>query len=124
VTLGLSAEPGGFGQELTLRTPPAEQPPVWGFELLAGVARTLRRRAAACTRRAHGPGEPVDGAGSGLVALGVREDPLVSWTACLLLQVVGVSAGEYGVMGKVGTALVLDKLAARDPLLRTDPSRA
>lgn len=137
VTFGLTAlsAPGedadisGWGHELTLLTPPAERAPDWAFGLLMGVARTLR----AAGRPLHAgarlaPGEPLD-AGSGLVALGVREDPLVTPTAFplgryALLQVVGVTAGEHGVMGKVGTAVVLGKLAGRDPLLRTDPARA
>ena len=77
----------------------------------------------------YAPGAPLDGAASGLVALGIREDPLVAPTSFpmghyVLLQLVGVTAGEHGVMGKVGTALVLAKLAERDALLRTDPSRA
>jgi len=62
---------------------------------------------------------------SGLVATGVREDPLVVVPGGPpLLQVVGITAGEHALMGRVGTALVLEKLAARDPLLRTDPARA
>jgi hypothetical protein len=123
-------EVSGWGHELTLLTPPAEHPPDWAFALLMGVARTAR----AVGRPFHAgarlaPGEPVDGAGSGLVALGLREDPLVTPTAFpfgryAFLQVVGVTAGEYGVMRKVGTDLVLAKLAERDPLLRTDPARA
>jgi hypothetical protein len=116
---------GAFEHELTVLTPPAPSPPAWAFALLAGVARTLR----AAGRGLHAgarmaPGEPVDGAGSGLVALGVREDPLVTVPGLPLLQVVGVTAGEYAVMGRVGTAVVLAKLAERDPLLRTDPARA
>ncbi len=116
VTIGLPE------QELTLLTPPAEAPPDWAFAVLLGTAQTL----AAAGRPLHAgarlaPGAPLDGRSTGLSALGVREDPLVAGP---YLQLVGVTAGEYGVMQKVGTELVLSKLAARDPLLRTDPSRA
>lgn len=138
VTLGLTDLAGpssgsqisGLGHELTLLTPPAEHAPEWAFALLLGVARTVR----AVGRPLHAgarlaPGAPLDGAASGLVALGIREDPLVAPTSFamghfVLLQLVGVTAGEHGVMGKVGTAIVLAKLAERDALLRTDPSRA
>jgi hypothetical protein len=94
--------------------------------LLDGAART----AVAFGRPLHdgarmAPGAPVDGAGSGLVALGIRTDPLVRPAGpAVVLQAVGVTLGEHALMGRVGTALVLDRLAARDPLLRTDPSRA
>ncbi len=141
VTHGLAEE---LGQELTVIVPPAgapgaaaaragapttaadaPPPPAWAFEVLAGVARTLR----AAGRGLHpgarlAPGEPLDGRTTGLVALGVREDPLVTVPGLALLQVVGVTAGEHALMGRVGTALVLEKLAARDALLRTDPARA
>jgi hypothetical protein len=130
VTFGLGSlrhEDGTPGPELTLLTPPAEKLPEWGLALLVGTARTAR----AAGRPFHAgarlaPGEPVDGGGSGIVAVGIREDPLVVAAPGRpgFLQVVGVTAGEFGVMRKVGTALVLEKLAARDPLLRTDPGRA
>jgi len=136
VTLGLSAveppgrdgaaSPGPFAQELTLLTPAADVPPAWAFALLDGAART----AIAVGRPFHAgarlaPGAPVDGAGSGLVALGIRPDPLVVPTGpYLLLQAVGVTTGEHLLMQRVGTELVLERLAARDPLLRTDPARA
>lgn len=136
VTLGLAAivppardgvaPAGPFAQELTLLTPAAERPPAWAFALLDGAART----AIAVGRPFHAgarmaPGAPVDRAGSGLVALGMREDPLVTPKGPIqLLQAVGVTAGEHLLMQRVGTALVLERLAARDPLLRTDPARA
>lgn len=129
VTLGLTA-PDGLDpeetHELTVLTPPAEAPPDWAFALLVGVAHTVR----AAGRPLHAgarlaPGEPLDGAGSGLVAVGVRDDPLVVLPGGpALRQVVGITAGEHALMGRVGTALVLEKLAARDALLRTDPARA
>lgn len=135
VTLGLAdvqpqARDGGsssdpLGHELTVLVPAADRPPPWAFALLDGAART----AIAVGRPFHpgarmAPGAPVDGAGSGLVALGVRADPLVAAADHAVLQVVGVSSGEYLLMQRVGTALVLERLAARDPLLLTDPSRA
>jgi hypothetical protein len=136
VTLGLAAvvpeprddrpTPAPFAQELTLVVPAADRPPGWAFALLDGAART----AIAVGRPFHAgarmaPGAPVDGAGSGLVALGIRADPLVTPSGpYVLLQAVGVTSGEYLLMQRVGTELVLEKLAARDPLLTTDPARA
>ncbi len=141
VTLGLTdlfaKSPGqmavrsGFGHELTLIVP-VDGPtvPDWAFDLLLGTARvtvTHGRPFHAGARLA--PGGPVDGRASGLVALGLREDPLVTPTEFpfgeyVLLQAVGVSDVEYRLMQRVGTLRVLDGLAARDPLLRTDPARA
>lgn len=136
VTLGLAGvvparrdggpEPAPFAQELTLLAPAADAPPSWAFALLDGAART----AIAVGRPFHAgarlaPGAPVDGAGSGLVALGIRVDPLVQTTGPdLVLQAVGITVGEHLLMQRVGTDLVLERLAARDPLLRTDPARA
>jgi len=117
---------GGWGYELTLITTAADAPPPWAFELLTGIVRTgvtLGRPFHAGARLA--PGAPVDGAASELVAVGIRADPLVRPEGpAKLLQAVGVTAGEYKLMQRVGTALVLDRLAQRDPLLRTDPARA
>jgi hypothetical protein len=133
VTRGLTDGPTGeagdgrIGHELTLLVPAADRAPEWAFGLLLGAART----AAAVGRPFHAgarlaPGAPVDGADSGLVALGVRADPLVAVPddGDGVLQLVGITAGEYLLMQRVGTALVLERLAARDPLLRTDPDRA
>lgn len=136
VTLGLADErpaardggaaAGPLGHELSVLVPAADRPPAWAFALLDGAART----AIAVGRPLHpgarmAPGAPVDGAGSGLVALGVRTDPLVAAAGPhAVLQVVGLTTGEYLLMQRVGTALVLDRLAARDPLLLTDPGRA
>lgn len=136
VTLGLAAVvppardgrpgPGPLGHELTLLVPAAGEPPAWAFGLLDGAART----AVAVGRPFHvgarmAPGPPVDGARSGLVATGVRADPVIPVVGdAILLQLVGVTAGEFLLMQRVGTELVLEKLAARDPLLRTDPARA
>lgn len=120
------APPGPFAQELTLLTPAADRPPAWAFALLDGAART----AMAVGRPFHAgarlaPGAPVDGARSGLVAVGIRADPLIVPAGPYeLLQAVGVTAGEHALMQRVGTALVLERLAARDALLRTDPARA
>jgi hypothetical protein len=135
VTLGLAAidpprregatSSGPLGHELSLIVPAAPSPPPWAFGLLDGAART----AVAVGRPFHAgarmaPGPPVDGAGSGLVAIAMREDPVVVATDVPLLQAVGVTQGEYLLMQRVGTALVLERLAARDRLLTTDPARA
>ncbi len=133
VTRGLAAARPGedgagapFGHELTLLTPAAERPPTWAFALLLGTARTsltVGRPFHAGARLAPGP--PLDGRESGLVALGLREDPVVRISGGpLLLQAVGVTTVEYRLMQRVGTATVLERLAQRDPLLRTDPTRA
>lgn len=136
VTLGLAtkvpppregrAAPDALGHELTLLLPPLSEPPAWAFGLLDGAART----AVAVGRPFHvgarmAPGAPVDGGRSGLVATGVRADPVLPEAAgASVLQLVPVTAGEFLLMQRAGTALVLERLAARDPLLRTDPTRA
>ena len=109
-------------RQLTLLVPAGEgPPPAWAFELLLGVARTEQAAGRALHAGARlAPGGPVDGAGSGLVAVALRDDPV----APDLLQVVAITAGEHALMGRVGTALVLEKLADRDLLLVTDPARA
>ncbi|WP_026912167.1 suppressor of fused domain protein [Patulibacter minatonensis] len=136
VTIGLAArvpqgrdgapDAGPLGHELTVLLPAADEPPAWAFSLLDGAARTalsVGRPFHAGARMA--PGGAVDGAGSGLVAVGVRADPVIDPPGPVeVLQLVSVTAGEYLLMQRVGTALVLDRLAVRDPLLRTDPSRA
>jgi hypothetical protein len=133
VTHGLAAvRPGGDGpaeplaQELTVIVPPADRPPEWAFALLLGTARTsvaVGRPFHAGARLA--PGGPLDGRDSGLVAVGLREDPVVAVEGGpALLQAVGVTNGEFLLMQRVGTLVVLERLAGRDPLLRTDPSRA
>jgi hypothetical protein len=118
-----------FGHELTLMVPPAERPPDWAFDLLLGVAKvcvTHGRPFHAGARMA--PGAPVDGARSKIVAVGLRLDPLVVPSAFpfgryVLLQAVGVQEVEYRLMRRAGTLKVLEQLALRDPLLRTDPAR-
>lgn len=135
VTLGLAdaapparegREPGPpLGHELSLLVPGGERPPAWAFALVDGAART----ALAVGRPFHAgarlaPGAPVDGAGSALVALGVRDDPVVVPAGPVaLLQLVGVTDAEFRLMQRVGTTLVLERLAVRDPLLLTDPTR-
>ncbi|WP_022927910.1 suppressor of fused domain protein [Patulibacter americanus] len=133
VTAGLAdVRPAGdgptepLGQELTVIVPAADRPPEWAFSLLLGTARTsvaVGRAFHAGARLA--PGAPLDGGDSGLVAVGLRDDPLVTVEdGPTLLQAVGVTNGEFLLMQRVGTLVVLERLAARDPLLRTDPSRA
>lgn len=123
--LGEDAPGPRLGHELSLLVPGDERPPAWAFALLDGAART----ALAVGRPFHpgarmAPGAPVDGAGSALVALGVREDPIVApGGPDVVLQVVGVTDAEFRLMQRVGTPLVLERLAARDPLLVTDPAR-
>ncbi|WP_354701504.1 hypothetical protein DSM112329_01823 [Paraconexibacter sp. AEG42_29] len=128
-TSGDHRDPSGFGHELTLITPRGDGPPQWAFDLLLGTARvcvTHSRPFHAGARLA--PGAPVDGASSKLLALGLREDPVVTpsdfpFGRYVLLQAVGVTDMEYRLMQRAGTLTVLDALARRDPLLRTDPER-
>jgi hypothetical protein len=119
-----AAEP--LDHELTVIVPAAERPPEWAFSLLLGTARTsvaVGRPFHAGARLA--PGAPLDGAASGLVAVGLRDDPVVTvQDGPALLQAVGVTNGEFLLMQRVGTLVVLERLAQRDPLLRTDPTRA
>lgn len=118
-----------FGHELTLLTPAADRPPAWAYDLLLGTARvcvTVGRAFHAGARLA--PGAPVDGAASALVAVGLRADPLAKPSAFpfgryLFLQAVGITATEYRLMQRASTLMVLERLALRDPLLRTDPRR-
>jgi hypothetical protein len=120
----------GFGHELTLTTPASDRAPDWAFDLLLGTARVCVTHARPFHAGARlAPGAPVDGGGSALVALGLREDPLVTPVAFpfgtfVLLQAVGVTDVEYRLMQRAGTLKVLERLALRDPLLRTDPRRA
>jgi hypothetical protein len=140
VTLGLTelfAKPAdqppavsGWGHELTLLTPASPTAPDWAFELLLGVARTCVTHGRAFHAGARlAPGAPLDGGASALVAIGLRADPLVRPTRFPFgryefLQAVGVTTGEFKLMRRAGTLMVLERLAVRDPLLRTDPSRA
>lgn len=139
VTFGLSdvvaktaGDPPGvsrFGHELTLMTPPAERAPDWAFALLLGTARVCLATGRSFHAGARlAPGAPVDGGASKLVALGLRADPLATPAAFphgrfTFLQAVGVTEMEFRLMRRAGTLVVLEKLAARDPLLRTDPER-
>lgn len=110
------------GPALSVLTPPGERAPDWAFTVLLGTAGTAHAAGRALHSGARlAPGPPLDGGRSGLVALGVRPDPLLGEA---VLQLVGLTAGEHALMGRVGTAIVLEKLAARDPLLRLDPTRA
>jgi hypothetical protein len=133
VTAGLAAvRPAGdaptdpLAQELSVLVPAADRPPEWAFTLLLGTARTsvaVGRPFHAGARLA--PGAPLDGGDSGLVAVGLREDPVVTVEGGpTVLQAVGVTNGEFLLMQRVGTLVVLERLAQRDPLLRTDPARA
>lgn len=126
---GTQADRSGFGHELTLLTPATDVPPPWAFDLLVGTARVC----GAVGRPFHpgarlAPGGPIDGGASALCAVGIREDPFVTpltlpFGEYRFLQAVGVTDVEYRLMQRAGTLKVLAALAARDPLLRTDPRR-
>ncbi|MCK9249076.1 MAG: suppressor of fused domain protein [Solirubrobacteraceae bacterium] len=115
---------GDPGHELTILTPPAAEPPEWAARALLGAARTC----AMVGRWLHpgarlAPAGPIDGRDSALVAWGVRHEDPVEEGGPPLLLLVGVTAGEYALMRRVGTDVVLDGLLARDGRLRTDPAR-
>jgi len=97
---------------------------------------------AAPRRRAHDPtagrrvrrghrldaGGRVGGEGSPLTAVAFTRDraatpQLFPFGEYALLQLVGVTSSELAEMQASTTATVLDRLAERDPALRTDPAR-
>lgn len=119
----------GFGHELTLTTPATDRPPDWGFDILMAVARTCVTHGRPFHPGARlAPGAALDGRSSALVAIGLRLDPWARPTAFpfgkyQFLHAVGITDVEYRLMQRADTLMVLDRLAVRDPLLRTDPAR-
>jgi suppressor of fused-like protein len=121
-----NADESGWGYELTLLTPAADEPPRWPFRLLLGLAQRLEQDG-----RWHDVGhridlgEPLDGGGSGLTALAVAKDPHATpadfpFGRYAFLRLVGITGDELREMQATSTA---DVLARFDPALVTDPLR-
>jgi hypothetical protein len=118
-------ELSGWGYELTLLTPAAEQPPAWAIELLLAVARlTMEQGTWFDTGHRLDTGTDITGASGQLTAVAFCPDRLVQPSSFpfgryQFLQMVGVTSSELAEMKASSTASVLERLASRDPLLRT-----
>ena len=126
------AEISGLGYELTMRVPriAGAPPPDWPFNLLATVARAAREGTDFGVGHRLQVGGPITGeADCGMEAVAFVSDPsLPIWTSSPhgkfeFYELVGVTPGELAEMRASTTAAVIDRLAATDPLLMTDPSR-
>lgn len=149
VTYGLSelydknpeADPerSGWGFELTLRVAGRDQtgtPPGWPFTVLNQVANFINTNGVLIEdghrmdMRQPITGHPeTDGPATGLTAFAFTVDPQLGTIETpngrvIFYQAVGVTAGEREQMLGASTRAVLDTLAARNPLLITDPGRA
>ncbi|MBN6039972.1 suppressor of fused domain protein [Amycolatopsis sp. 195334CR] len=150
VTYGLSElyHPGpnddpewsGWGFELTFRParrPDEVQAPGWPFGVLNQLAKHVNTNKVLLepghridlgqpiTGHPHVPDAPA----TGLTVFALTVDPQLGTIdtphgKVVLLQAVGVTAQEKAVMLESSTAAVLEELAARNPLLITDPARA
>ena len=124
----------GWGIELVLRVPRGEEddgPPAWALELLGKLADYVDS-----TGKVFAPGHRMDPGGpitggqppTRLTAVAFTADPeLAPFDSPRgrvgFLAVVGVTAEELERMQASTTAEVVAELAARDPLLVTDPTR-
>jgi hypothetical protein len=120
------ADLSGWGYELTMLTPSTDEPPMWVFDTLAGLAKSTWE-----TGRPYDPGDridilkPIDGGASELTAYAVAEDPLVTpdefpFGRYAFHRLVGIAEPELLEMKATSTAQVLERL---DPKLITDPLR-
>jgi hypothetical protein len=125
-------EISGFGYELTIRTPRdnGQQPPEWPFGLLANVAAAARAGHDFCVgHRLQVGGAITAEPGSDMEAVAFTSDPsLPGWTlsphgSFEFYTLVGITPQELSEMQATSTANVLERLAARNPLLITDPQR-
>jgi hypothetical protein len=125
-------EISGFGYELTMRVPrdSEEQPPDWPFGLLASVAAAARAGHDFSVGHRLQVGGPITGApGSDMEAVAFTSDPsLPIWTPSPhgnfeFYTLVGITPQELSEMQATSTANVLERLAATNPLLITDPYR-
>lgn len=131
-------EHSGWGFELTLRVAgEADEAPPWPFTMINEIAKWVNGShtllapgsrvdlQAPVTGHPHVPEAPPTGLPVFAVALdpelGERQTPN---GRVVFLQLVGVTAEEKERMVASSTAAVLADLAARDPLLVTDPARA
>jgi len=120
----------GWGFELTLRLPGAEELPYWGVDLLTNLAAYVWT-----SRHGFAPGHHLDLEGpivvgsqsrvrAGVVVvdpgLGVMRGP---FGAVEFLQLVGLTADELELCRAWSTEGVVELLARRNPLLVTDPER-
>jgi hypothetical protein len=123
------AQVSGWGYELTLRTPMADEPQRWALELLLAVAKATQRRGVL-----FGEGHRLDigsgigGDGSRLQAVAFTRDRAAQprrfpFGRYVLLQMVGVTLSELEDMKASSTEAVLRRLAEADDALRTDPAR-
>ena len=128
----------GWGCELTLRVASdAAEPPPWAFTMLNEIAKWVNQSAtvlapgtrvdlrAPVTGYPHAPEAPQ----TGLTVYAVTVDPELGGMdtpngRVEFLQLVGVTEEEKKQMLASSTAAVLERLAADDPLLVTDPGRA
>ncbi len=126
------AEISGFGYELTMRVPRADEdsPPTWPLELLASVAAAVRAGndfAPGHRLQVGGPiiGEP----GCAMEAVAFVPDPsLPAWTtsphgSLEFYELVGITPDELVEMQASSTAEVTRRLAESSPRLITDPAR-
>jgi suppressor of fused-like protein len=122
-------EVSGWGYELTLRTPQADEPQGWALELLLAVARTTQQQGVQ-----FGEGHRLEvggcigGDGSPLSALAFTRDratqpSLFPFGEYVFLQLVGVTSAELHEMKASSTDAVLRRLADHNRELRTDPDR-
>jgi hypothetical protein len=122
----------GWGIELTMRVPRADQsPPEWAVMILRRLADYVfetGRVFAAGHRMAVSPPEGEGIEGSQLKAFAFAPDPALDHVDTPngrvdLLTVVGITLDELAWMQRTTTEAVLDRLAATAPVPMTDPSR-
>jgi hypothetical protein len=138
VTYGLSElftkesddkEWSGWGYELTMRVPLAEEPPEWPFGVLVSLAK-LTRNDGTVFGSGHRlqTGHALAGLPTRLTAVAFTLDPELGAIETPhgrveFLLVVGITTEELERMKATSTAAILDELAASS-LLVTDPNRA
>ena len=118
----------GWGYELTLLAPRADEPPAWAFQLLLAVATQTDEGTLFDVGHRLDTGHDIAGGDGPLTAVAFCEERLVTPSAFpfgryKLLQLVGITAAELADMKASSTQQGLDRLRDRDPLLRTDPDR-
>jgi len=141
---GDDPEFSGWGFELTLRVGDgatagggADQPPGWAFTMINEMAKHVNNQRVLLEpgdridlgRSVTGHPDLPDAPSTGLTVFAVCVDPELGAIdtpngKVVFLQLVGVTAEEKARMVATSTAEVLADLAARDPLLVTDPARA
>jgi suppressor of fused protein SUFU len=128
---GDDLEVSGWGYELTMLVPrDAEQPPPWSLRLLERLADYVFTSGSPFAEgHRMNPGGPITGQpDTRLQAVAFAADPQLpsissAFGAARFLTVVGITADELERMKATTTATVLHELAARLPMLVTDPTR-